>query len=101
MKRTYNITEIRGACQDYGMDDEQIKKFESTLVKVSWNMLEGNSQRYATNVRRCMYDGKTYESISALGRELNVAPQVLFYYIRNSKPFGGSLIEYADQKNEV
>lgn len=41
-----------------------------------------------------VYEGKSYPSLEQLARELKTSAQLLRYYLKRDKPFGGSYIDY-------
>ena len=46
------------------------------------------------NAKPIVYENKHYPSMEELARQLKTSPQLLRYYLKNDKPFGGSYLDY-------
>lgn len=46
------------------------------------------------NSRPVIFDGKDYDSLAELSRELKISRQLLFYYLSNDKPILNNYIDY-------
>jgi len=47
-----------------------------------------------TNAKPVIYEGREFPSLEALARHHKTTGQLLRYYLKNDKPFGGSYIDY-------
>jgi hypothetical protein len=61
-----------------------------TLTKGIYKKREGTH-----NAKPVIYEGETYSSLEKLAKHLKTSPQLLRYYLKRDKPFGGSWIDYA------
>jgi hypothetical protein len=53
------------------------------------------SRGNAHNAKPVIYEGETYPSLEQLAISLKTTPQLLRYYLKRDKPFGGEYIDYA------
>ena len=61
-----------------------------TLSKGIYKKREGTH-----NSKAVVYEGETYSSLEKLAKHLKTSPQLLRYYLKRDKPFGGQFIDYA------
>ena len=47
------------------------------------------------NAKAVIYEGETYPSLEQMAKAFKTSPQLIRYYLKRDKPFGGSYVDYA------